>query len=136
MSRYRIVLECDGVYLPEGLHVKPVIQDDGSIGASVSCMWYAGTVPGTRQRIQFGDSWEYGVVYEDSPGPLVVVADGTGRNPNGVPGSVSVSVERVPVKLGAPSCALCGQDIWGELSFVSKGREVCADCRFAFEVNV
>lgn len=124
MSKYRIVIECDGPFLPD-VNVTPTVADDGSIFAR---LWLG--------REYWQDDIEFGQVYEDSPGPLVVVAGNTGGNPNGVPGSVSVSVERVRVHIGAPPCALCGEDIWGELSFVSKGREVCADCRFALEVKV
>lgn len=91
MSRYRIVLECDGVYLPP-VTVSPVVDDDGSISARVvEPFWNDSFLSGGG----YWDERELGRVYVDSPGPLVVVADGTGRNPNGVPGSVSVTVEKV-----------------------------------------
>lgn len=87
MSRYRIVIDCDGPFLPS-VNVSPKCEDDGSVSAYVvepfwdmeECRW---------------DDRELGRVYEDSPEPLVVVADGTGGNPNGVPGSVSVSVSKL-----------------------------------------
>ena len=92
MSKYRIVIDCDGPFLPS-VNVSPHVEDDGSVSASV---W----------RWQDGEEDRIGCAYEDSPGPLVVVAGNTGGNPNGVPGSVSVSVERVRVHIGAPPCAL------------------------------
>ena len=88
MSKYRIVIDCDGPFLPF-VSVRPSVEDDGSISGLVMEPVWDDSDGG------YWDEREVGMVYEDSPGPLVVVADGTGGNPNGVPGSVSVTVSKL-----------------------------------------